>query len=559
VALAAAALPEPDPQRPALVEISRRIAALQTAIHPEPAAALRRGSLSLLGRPVNVQGIESIDWTLPSDRALSALRRLTLAYCGWAVPLLAERQPTDLANTATAIDRLDGVPWSTPGIFRDLWNPYTASHRLINLLTALHLHKAPTDRGTDGWRILEHARRCAAFIASDPERDIQANHLLKNWTALAVYAASTPSPPSVFPSLDRKVARSLEQLILEDGGHAERSPMYHALGLLDIEVLLASGAVPELQSRLIDVADRMRHALSLLTHPDGDIALFNDAWLGGAPSSRDLGAEPAATTARAVALPQTGYVRLESHEEAAIFDCGPCGLDLQPGHAHADFLSLEFSVGGHRFLVDPGTPTYTAGERRDRLRSAASHNGPHVDGAEPIEFWKSFRIGRRANAGGLHDAGLAEAPLWCAGWQDGYATLGVDVRRWIGLWPGQALLVVDAWTGAAAGRAHSSFLIPEPWRGSAANSALIFNGPSSVRVEAAAGHLELGSGVWCARYGIEQPATTIRVHPKENGGETTAAVLFSWGNGPRPEPVDIAALARCLRQARQVAPAGYQR
>src|SRR5581483_9905432 len=114
-------------------------------------------------------------------------------------------------------------------------------------------------------------------------------------------------------------------------------------------------------------------------------------------------------------LPETGYVRLGDDRDVLIFDCGPCGLDLQPGHAHADFLSAELSIGGQRFLVDPGTPTYTESELRDRCRSAAAHNGPHVRFAEPLEFWRSFRIGRRGAAGRLSGQGLDVAPLTCAG------------------------------------------------------------------------------------------------------------------------------------------------
>ena len=113
-------------------------------------------------------------------------------------------------------------------------------------------------------------------------------------------------------------------------------------------------------------------------------------------------------------------------------------------------LSIEATVAGKRFLVDTGVPTYTAGDLRDAARSAAAHNGPRLLGEEPLEFWKSFRVGRRGYAGLLDTSRLADlAPFQTAGWQSGYAYLKTDVRRFIGMWPGRALLVADLWLGSA--------------------------------------------------------------------------------------------------------------
>lgn len=553
---AALALPASDMARPSLAPIADVVATLQSAIHTDSIEAIRAGDLTLLGETFHVDGWARFDWRVDLGEGNSPLRRLTLAYLGWAVPLLGTGKTDDLEQVAAAVESLDAVSWAKAGVFRDLWNPYAASHRLINLVAGLHRHAGAGSSlaSPAAERLHRHARFCAAFVASDPERDLQANHLLKNWTALAVFAASTESPARVFLGLPRRIARSLDQLVLEDGGHAERSPMYHALAVADLDLIRASHAAPCMSGHLDDIAARLRHALAIVTHPDGDIALFNDSWLGGAPRPST---EPAPEGASA--LPDTGYIRLGTAGEAVIFDCGPCGIDLQPGHAHADFLSFELSLAAMRFVVDPGTPTYTAGALRDRSRSAASHNGPHVDGHEPIEFWRSFRIGRRANSGGLHDETLSQAPLWCAGWHDGYSGHGIEPRRWIGLWPGQGLLVVDLWAGAAApGGAKTLFLIPDDWKAGAADGTLVFDGPARVRAEALAGHLEVSRTVWWPRYGTEKPATGLKLHPENADPGALAALLFTWGTRAPVNPTMLAALVRGLTDARRTPPRGYQ-
>ncbi len=211
----------------------------------------------------------------------------------------------------------------------------------------------------------------------------------------------------------------------------------------------------------------MARALPVMSHPDGEVALFNDSWIGEAPPAGQV--VDLDDTPEIARLTDAGYVRLGRGSDAVIFDCGLCGPDDNPGHAHADFLSIEASVGGHRLFVDPAIPTYTAGELRDVSRSAASHNGPHLAGLEPIEFWKSFRVGRRGKATEITSKTLeGVASIWCAGRHDGYAHVGVETRRFIALWPGEAILICDLMQGNFTTESASNFLIPQAWEKMAA-------------------------------------------------------------------------------------------
>lgn len=544
---AARALPLPDPGHERLRRMAPHVVALQAAVHGRD-DAIDAGRFRFLGRAVDFGQFDCIEWRRDLGEESSPLWRLTLAYFGWAVPLAAAQPAAALPRIAEALAALERAgAWSTPGVFRDVWNPYTASHRLINLLSVVALHGAAGGAATPAeTSILDHVRFCAAYIAADLERDLQLNHLLKNYVALAVYASAMPSVPPAFRFLETAVPHLLDQVVLDDGGHAERTPMYHALGLLDLRLLRDSGIFaatwqPDLDRRIA----AMERALACLSHPDGDIALFGDSWLGGAPPSVTL--DLPQLEAGRHELPLSGYVRLAGRGDCALFDCGPIGPDFNPAHGHADFLAVEASIAGQRLLVDFGTPTYVAGEARDLCRSAAAHNGPRVIDADPAELWKSFRVGRRGKAGPLQADGLDVAPLWAAGWQDGYAIVGVEVRRWIGLWPGQGLVIVDGWLGAQTPKAASDFLIPKTW-GLRDGPAPQLDGPVLLNVLPTVGHLRVvGEAAWWPRYGEPQPASQIRISPA--GG--IAAIAFMRQGSPVPLTAEaIRSLGTALIRAR---------
>ena len=529
-------LPLADPAAQPMQAIADAILLLQRTVYGESFGDTAEGRFRLLGEEFDFGSIEKIVWRGDFREGTNPLRRMTLSYLGFSVPLLATGQRKGLEATARFVRSLEkGNPWSAPGALGDVWNPYAASHRILNLLSGLALYrreKGAPDAGTEG-EILEHVRFCAALVRASLERDIQFNHLLKNLVALSAYASACGGIPARFAFLRRDVPKALAQCVLADGGHAERSPMYHALGLIDVRVLAATGLFPG----AAPTVRRMEDALGVLSLGDGEIALFNDSWIGEAPPAASLAG---GVTEPVTHLPVTGYVRLGSGSDSVVFDCGKCGPDENPGHAHADFLSVEATVGGRRFLVDTGVPSYTAGPPRDASRTSAAHNGPRVDGAEPIEFWKSFRVGRRGDAGELDVSAFGDlAPLVVAGWQSGYAHVGgTDVRRLVALWPGRGLLLADLWRGEGASRAAADFLIPANWQAEAGG---VFAGAGlRVRASALKGHFgaPLPASHWM-RYGIARQAHRLPLRPVIGGGVARSAVFFSWARDMEP-PGDAA-------------------
>lgn len=286
------------------------------------------------------------------------------------------------------------------------WEPYPLSLRIVNWIkwaTAGNDLSAPA-RHSLAVQVRQLVRRL--------EVHLQANHLWANAKALVFAGAAYQGAESAtwLAKGLQLIERELDEQILADGGHVERSPMYHAIVLEDLLDLLQLASVfpqvieEDAAQRWQEAAQRMLHTLKVMSHPDGDIAMFNDAAIGTAPAhaalrayASELGIEADSHPLPAMAaLPDTGYVRLEAGPAVLIADVGVIGPDYQPGHAHADTLSFELSLHGQRLLVNAGTSTYEASALRLWQRGSAAHNTVCVDGRNSSDVWGNFRVARRA-------------------------------------------------------------------------------------------------------------------------------------------------------------------
>lgn len=531
-----------DITAPAMAHIAPIVLAHQNAVHGSHLDGIADANFVLHNERFKFGAIENIDWRGDFREGNNPLRRMTLAYMGYVTPILAQGRAEDLALASRIVQSFDtGNQWNVAGVLGDGWHPYAASHRLINLLAGLALYRmagGPVDTAQEDV-ILRHAQLCAVHIHANLERDVQYNHLMKNLVALAVHGAGF----EMFPGLEQDIHRTVAQCILKDGGHAERSPMYHLLALLDLQILRACGLTS-------DTVTRAENALRIMTHPDGDIGLFNDSWFGEGPAASEIIALD--DTPETATLETTGYTRLGRGDHAVIFDHGPCGPDDNPAHAHADFLSVELSVGGQRFIVDPGVATYTAGPMRQATRSAASHNGPRLDGEDTLELWGSFRVGRRARAGTLDDAAIAGvAPLCRSGWHNGYRSRGIDARRFVGLWPDDGALICDLWLGDGNAEGKSSFLIPRDWR-ITSTAPLIFEGDGlTVQVEALTGSIsDITPGRYWPRFEMPEQAHGFTLVPTSTGRDSQAALWVSWNDSSTaPDPNILNKLFNSLAHA----------
>lgn len=285
------------------------------------------------------------------------------------------------------------------------WEPYPMSLRIVNwiawALAGNELDVAARDS------LALQARTLARLL----EYHLLGNHLLANAKALVFagcYFSGREAEGWLRIGLDL-LEREWREQVLGDGGHFELSPMYHAILLEDVLdlVQLAKIYPQALAAESVgwpELAQRMLTWLGEMSHPDGEIAFFNDAALGIARTGAQLAAYarslniPVIADAAAGGLAESGYVRLSSGPWLAIFDAAEVGPSYLPGHAHADTLCLEVSFAGHRLIVNSGTSTYADGAIRNEERSTAAHATVEIDAESSSEVWASFRVGRRAHA-----------------------------------------------------------------------------------------------------------------------------------------------------------------
>ena len=307
------------------------------------------------------------------------------------------------------------------------WEPYPLSLRICNWIKFYISGNSPSESD------LRSLALQASYLARSVEYHLLGNHLFVNAKALVFAGAffSGETADEWLASGLRILADELPEQILGDGGHFERSPMYHGLILEDVLDLINLGrAYPKLLPDWSGIAGRMLGWLQKMVHPDGGISFFNDAAFGVAPAPARLAdyANRIGIKPEHGLLAESGYIRLENERAAVLFDAAPIGPDYQPGHAHADTLSFELSVNGRRSIVNSGISTYENNIDRHMQRSTAAHNTIRVDGEESSEVWSAFRVGRRARPLDVK----TDRRTYAEAAHDGYARLAdpvIHVRR----------------------------------------------------------------------------------------------------------------------------------
>lgn len=313
------------------------------------------------------------------------------------------------------------------------WEPYPASRRVVAWIKAA-LGGLPLD-GT----ILGSLARQAGRVEARLEFHLLANHLFVNAKAL-VFAGAFFSGRDADRCLARGVRLLLRELrvqALPDGGHFERSVMYHASfleDLLDLANLCRAFRGVPLLGRIEPVILRTAVAsmgwLVRMTCPDGTYPRFNDSTGGEVPTLDELLAYAgrlgfpamAITPGAAEHLESSGFARISAGGWTAFADIGSVSPSFQPGHAHAGTLSADLYDGTRCLVCGSGVSTYEIGEVREFERSTAARWAVVVGGENSSEVWAGFRVGRRAT---VHHARVWEddGTSSVEAWHDGYAHL----------------------------------------------------------------------------------------------------------------------------------------
>ena len=411
---------------------------------------------------------------------------------------------------------LDWIERHPLGRGRTGWEPYPISLRSVNWCGYfLGRHRAETQADGEFQRVLwSSLHRQLAWLSKHLESHLLGNHLFENAAALA-FCGSCFAGDAAARWLREGLAllgRELPEQVLRDGGHFERSPMYHARITYLLQLLEATG-VEQVGSRVAEPLLRMRAALAHFCHPDGDIALLNDSALGISNPPSDLVIPEAPSDS--FALPDTGYYGARSSQgHYLICDAAPVGPDYQPGHAHADLLAFELSLASRRVIVDAGVFDYEPGPRRDYCRSTAAHNTVEVEGQDQCEFWGAFRVARRAHPREVEWQELAGGGFRLQAAHDGYRRLpGRPLHRRLFRWHGVGLLLVRDRVEASSEISIRSRLHLHP------DCEVVELGVSSLRVTqpggefrvhfAGPGRLEVERWRYCPRFGVEREGRVL--------------------------------------------------
>ncbi len=383
----------------------------------------------------------------------------------------------------------------------DAWEPYTVSLRIVNwvkwflLMNLTGFEEGSKRLPRREW--IDSLYQQALWLEQNIEYHILANHYLKNGIAL-FFAGAYFQGGDADRWLKKGVQilrEELDEQFLADGGHFERSPMYHSICVTDyLDVLnLARHSQGVLSSEDQGTfAQRMTRSLDFLSDmclPDQKIALFNDSAFGIALSPQHnfdyakkiIGYEPSVRPSGLSihSYASSGYYVCRKAEDKIIIDCGPIGPDYQPGHAHCDTLSYELAIDGQRVVVDSGVFDYEPSQERAYARSTRAHNTVMVDGEEQSEIWGVFRVARRARPLYAHIQANAHEVVLFEGAHDGYMRLsGRPIhRRRISYDDGEtSWIITDVLEGTGSHRMES-FVHIHP------DCALVESGSNSFRIE----------------------------------------------------------------------------
>lgn len=269
------------------------------------------------------------------------------------------------------------------------------------------------------------------LLSRQLEYHLMGNHLLENGFAL-LFGAYYFSNQAFYFLAKKILTEQLEEQILSDGAHFERSPMYHQLMLYRLldSINLVQHHSATFENNLLhlfqDKAVLMLAWLQTMMLTNGTIPHFNDSTNNIAPSPRDLLTYAARLNLypKKISLKDSNYRKHTSSNYEIIVDIGNIGADYIPGHAHSDSLHFVLHYRDRPLLVDTGTSTYEKNVLRTQERSTAAHNTVKINQEEQSDVWGGFRVGRRVKT-----VEVKETPTSLIAIHDAYRHLKIQHQR----------------------------------------------------------------------------------------------------------------------------------
>lgn len=309
------------------------------------------------------------------------------------------------------------------------WHPYTASERVINILTFAERYGIPGHKDQTLALLAGHAPVIAAQLEYFGDHDTS-NHLANNGRGLFILGLKLGLPRA--RDLGREIlVREAERIFLPSGMLREGSSHYHALyarRYLECAGLAKAHDIAG-ADKLTDVANRAMGCLAAIRLP-GRFPLIGDISPDIAPddliASMDLAIDQNP-------ISEDGWLRADLGKWHGLWHASPDGWSQMPGHGHQDCGSFELHWQDEPVFVDAGRGAYGETGVAALYRSALVHNDLMIDDQDPYPPNKPYYAPefRRDVAG--PPPTLKETPDGVALAFDGYRRLrgiGSVERRW---------------------------------------------------------------------------------------------------------------------------------
>ncbi len=375
------------------------------------AAALARARVvDLLGSGPTTLG-DPIDWHLDfksglrwplrffRDLDLNDLRRASdvkvpweLSRLQWLLPLAQEYRTTrDERDAAFVRDVLMQWIQRNPYAWGVNWGiAMEPAMRILTWTALFHVFaeseawQMPAFRRAFLQTLYRHAVFCRRYLE---DFGAGGNHLVADATGL-VFAGAFFGEEAWSRDGWGILNREIERQVTGDGVDFEGSLGYHRFVADLFRWAARIAPVSDIYAKRLAAMDAFTAAC---TGPDGEQPRWGDDDDGKALPLDSWAFAPAKTSH---AFEDAGIFILAGPRDHVFVDCGPAGF----AHGHNDILSFEAVLDDVRLLTDSGNYAYTSSaEERNRFRSAAAHNAPVIDGAEPNPFapGELFRVNER--------------------------------------------------------------------------------------------------------------------------------------------------------------------
>lgn len=417
-------------------------------------------------------------------------------------------------------DWIDQNPPYKKGYWLDSWNSFSLSIRVVVWMQQI---QARVDNLPEPFlqKISSSLYKQLNFLYDNIENDIRGNHIIKNFKALiwgSVFFKENKTTKKWKKRGVYLLKRELNEQILDDGFHFERSPAYHGQVFADLLECYHVLEDCSLKSELRGVLNRMADVLEQVTHPDGKYSLFNDGGLEMAYSPIELIQQyenifnTKTESTKKIDLTEAGYFGLKSDKDLFLYDAGKVAPDTLPAHGHGDIFSFEWSIDGQRFFIDKGVYEYNPGQRRDESRSTLSHNTINIDREDQCEFWGAFRVARRARVEVIEKK-IDDDLLYMKAKHSGYTRLyKKPIHQRTIRFTENELHIMDEVSGGSGQAVQARFLIHPNVKVTTAQNSVILDLAGKYFKLKTNGVVELTESEWFPNFGVKKKCQQIIVY-----------------------------------------------